>query len=203
MKYKDQMKEKRGIYDLGGKEKSITLIIILLVVSASIPAIALSNQTEVNASNVTENSSLNSTITDNASELILIPTPFSQTTNNNTNITNTSATDLNSTATAIPDEFKETGTSNSQVNFVPENISAIMPGETINVSIVLNSTEGVCWFRADLLFNPTVVNITNASAGDFPRSFTMVHHENYVSLLGFDPDYNDKPPGKWYSQTSR
>ena len=104
---------------------------------------------------------------------------------------------LNSTAAAILDEYATISEATSEVNFVPENISAIMPGETKNVSIVLNSTEDVCWFRADVHFNPAVVEITNASTGDFPYQFTMVHHENYVSLLGFDSTYSDKPPGKW------
>jgi len=84
----------------------------------------------------------------------------------------------------------------SEVSFVPDPSSAL-PGETTNVSIWLDSTEGVFSFDAEIHFDPTVVNITDASAGDFPMGFGMGHYGNYVILGGVTSDFNDKPPGRW------
>ena len=84
----------------------------------------------------------------------------------------------------------------SEVNFVPDPSSALA-GETTNVSIWLDSTEGVFSFDAELHFDPTVVNITDASVGDFPTGFGMGHYGNYVILGGVTSDFNDKPAGHW------
>ena len=84
----------------------------------------------------------------------------------------------------------------SEVNFVPDPSSALA-GETTNVSIWLDSTEGVFSFDAEIHFDPAVVNITNASVGDFPTGFGMGHYGNYVILGGVTSDFNDKPAGHW------
>ena len=84
----------------------------------------------------------------------------------------------------------------SEVNFVPDPSSALS-GETTNVSIWLDSTEGVFSFDAEIHFDPAVVNITNASVGDFPTGFGMGHYGNYVILGGVTSDFNDKPAGHW------
>ena len=84
----------------------------------------------------------------------------------------------------------------SEVNFVPDPSSALA-GETTNVSIWLDSTEGVFSFDAEIHFDPAVVNITDASVGDFPTGFGMGHYENYVILGGVTSDFNDKPAGHW------
>ena len=84
----------------------------------------------------------------------------------------------------------------SEVNFVPDPSSALA-GETTNVSIWLDSTEGVFSFDAEIHFDPAVVNITKASVGDFPTGFGMGHYGNYVILGGVTSDFNDKPAGHW------
>ena len=84
----------------------------------------------------------------------------------------------------------------SEVNFVPDPSSALA-GETTNVSIWLDSTEGVFSFDAEIHFDPTVVNITNASVGDFPTGFGMGHYGNYVVLGGVTQDFNDLSAGHW------
>ncbi|HJH27480.1 MAG TPA: hypothetical protein C5S37_12145 [Methanophagales archaeon] len=84
----------------------------------------------------------------------------------------------------------------SEVNFVPDPSSALA-GETTNVSIWLDSTEGVFSFDAELHFDPAVVNITDASVGDFPIGFGMGHYGNYVILGGVTSDCNDKTAGHW------
>ena len=84
----------------------------------------------------------------------------------------------------------------SDVNFVPDPSSALA-GETTNVSIWLDSTEGVFSFDAEIHFDPAVVNITDASVGDFPTGFGMGHYGNYVILGGVTSDFNDKPAGHW------
>ena len=84
----------------------------------------------------------------------------------------------------------------SEVNFVPDPSSALA-GETTDVSIWLDSTEGVFSFDAEIHFDPTVVNITDASVGDFPTVFGMGHYGNYVILGGVTSDFNDKPAGHY------
>ncbi len=84
----------------------------------------------------------------------------------------------------------------SEVNFVPDSSSALA-GETTNVSIWLDSTEGVFSFDAEIHFNSTVVNITDASVGDFPTGFGMGHYGDYVILGGVTSNFNDKTAGHW------
>lgn len=46
-------------------------------------------------------------------------------------------------------------------------------------------------------FDPTVVNITDGTPGDFPTMFGFVHHGDWVRVGGISPDWLNMPPGHW------
>ncbi len=59
----------------------------------------------------------------------------------------------------------------------------------------LNSTDGITTYGTDIHFDPDVVNITSATAGDFYLMFEMVHYGVFVRVCGITPDWEDLPPG--------
>jgi len=87
-------------------------------------------------------------------------------------------------------------TADNVVYFDPDP-SCAAPGETITVTMWLNNTDGVQTFSDDVHFDPTVVNITDGTPGDFPTMFGFVHHGDWVRVGGISPDWLNMPPGHW------
>jgi len=77
------------------------------------------------------------------------------------------------------------------VYFDPEPSNA-QPGETITVTLWLNTSEGVAAFNDDIHFDTGVVNITDATAGDFYQMWTVVHYGDFIRIGGWSSDYLDK-----------
>ena len=77
------------------------------------------------------------------------------------------------------------------VYFDPDPSSA-QPGETITVTLWLNTSEGVAAFNDDIHFDTGVVNITDATAGDFYQMWTVVHYGDFIRIGGWSSDYLDK-----------
>jgi len=99
-------------------------------------------------------------------------------------------------ALAVLAVFTASATADNVVYFDPDP-SCAAPGETIMVTMWLNNTDGVQTFSDDIYFDPTVVNITDGTAGDFPFGFNFVHHGNWVRVGGITADFHNKPPGRW------
>ncbi|MGP8328788.1 MAG: cohesin domain-containing protein [Methanosarcinaceae archaeon] len=79
----------------------------------------------------------------------------------------------------------------STIYFDPDPSSA-EPGETITVTLWLNTSEGVAAFNDDIHFDTEVLNITDATAGDFPIMWTVVHYGDFLRIGGWSPTYLDQ-----------
>ena len=77
------------------------------------------------------------------------------------------------------------------VYFDPDPSNA-QPGETITVTLWLDTSEGVAAFNDDIHFDTGVVNITGANAGDFSQMWTVVHYGDFIRIGGWSSDYLDK-----------
>jgi hypothetical protein len=84
--------------------------------------------------------------------------------------------------------FTASAVAQNIVYFDPDPSSA-GPGDTITVTLWLNTTEGVANMNDDIYFGPTVVNITSVTAGDFPTMFGWVHHGDWVRIGGTSPNW--------------
>jgi hypothetical protein len=78
------------------------------------------------------------------------------------------------------------------VYFEPDPSSAA-PGETITVTMWVNTINGTAGFQNDLYFDPTVVNITEITPGYY-NSYWMVipyYEQNFIRFGGDSPDFHD------------
>ena len=87
--------------------------------------------------------------------------------------------------------FTASAAAQNIVYFDPDPSSAGL-GETITVTLWLNTSDGVASMNDDVYFNPAVVNITSVTAGDFPTMFGWVHHGDWVRIGGTSVDWLDK-----------
>ena len=83
---------------------------------------------------------------------------------------------------------------NNTVYFDPDP-SCAAPGETIVVTMYVNNSDPIQNWQADIYFDPTVVNITGYTCGEFPLGCQMAHHGNWVRRGGITGDGANLPPG--------
>jgi len=83
---------------------------------------------------------------------------------------------------------------NNTVYFDPDP-SCAAPGEEIVVTMYVNNSDPIQNWQADIYFDPTVVNITGYTCGEFPLGCQMAHHGNWVRRGGITGDGANLPPG--------
>jgi parallel beta-helix repeat protein len=99
-------------------------------------------------------------------------------------------------ALAVLAMFTASATADNVVYFDPDPICAAL-GEEVNVTLWVDTTDGLATFNVDIYFDPTVVNITSGTPGDLPRYWTLVHYGDFVRVVGISQDGLDLPPGPY------
>ena len=87
--------------------------------------------------------------------------------------------------------FAATAAAENVVYFDPDPSCAV-PGEEITVTLWLDATDGTAAFNDAIHFDPSVVNITSGTPGDFPLMWGFVHYGDYVKIGGWTPDGLDR-----------
>jgi hypothetical protein len=88
--------------------------------------------------------------------------------------------------------FTAPAAAENSVYFEPDPSSAAI-GETITVTMWVNTINGTAGFQDDLYFDPTVVNITEITPGYY-NSYWMVipyYEQNFIRFGGDSPDFHD------------
>ncbi|MCD4845716.1 MAG: cohesin domain-containing protein [Methanosarcinales archaeon] len=73
--------------------------------------------------------------------------------------------------------------------------SCIEPGESIVVTMYVNNSDPVQNWQDDIYFDPTVVNITGYTCGEFPLGCQMSHWGDHVRRGGVTGDGTNLEPG--------
>ena len=87
--------------------------------------------------------------------------------------------------------FAATAAAENVVYFDPDPSCAV-PGEEITVTLWLDATDGTAAFNDAIHFDPSVVNITSGTPGDFPLMWGFVHYGDYVKIGGWTSDGLDR-----------
>ncbi|MCD4845718.1 MAG: hypothetical protein K8R25_14650, partial [Methanosarcinales archaeon] len=73
--------------------------------------------------------------------------------------------------------------------------SCVAPGESIVVTMYVNASDPVQNWQDDIYFDPTVVNITGYTCGEFPLGCQMSHWGDHVRRGGVTGDGTNLEPG--------
>ena len=83
--------------------------------------------------------------------------------------------------------FTASAAADNVVYFDPDP-SCIAPGEETIVTLWLDADEGSAAFNDRIYFDPSVLDITDGTPGDFPLMWGFVHDEDHVSIGGWTSD---------------
>ena len=88
--------------------------------------------------------------------------------------------------------FTAPAVAENSVYFEPDPSSAA-PGETITVTMWVNTSDGTAGFQDDLHFDPTVVNITEITPGYYDSYWMVIpyYEQNFIRFGGDSPDFHD------------
>ncbi len=88
--------------------------------------------------------------------------------------------------------FTTPAAAENSVYFEPDPSSAA-PGETITVTMWVNTINGTAGFQDDLYFDPTVVNITEITPGYYDSYWMVIpyYEQNFIRFGGDSPDFHD------------
>ena len=88
--------------------------------------------------------------------------------------------------------FTAPAAAENSVYFEPDPSSAA-PGETITVTMWVNTSDGTAGFQDDLYFDPTVVNITEITPGYYDSYWMVIpyYEQNFIRFGGDSPDFHD------------
>ena len=89
--------------------------------------------------------------------------------------------------------FAASAAAENRVYFDPDPSSCAAPGETITVTMWVDTVNGTAGFQDDLYFDPNVVNITDISPGYYDSYWMVIpyYEQNFIRFGGDSPDFRD------------